>query len=91
MGRAYTRLGKNRNEYRILARKTEEERRLGISRRRWEDNIVTYKPIAKQRFSKHIPAEANARNNRASISRQRISNHAALRTETVFSCVFRAK
>jgi hypothetical protein len=37
---------------------------------------VTYRPIDKQRLGKHIPAEANARHNRTSIARQRISKHA---------------
>jgi hypothetical protein len=35
--------------------------------------IVTYKPIARQRFGKHIPAEAYERNTRQAIARQRIS------------------
>jgi hypothetical protein len=46
--------------------------------------IVTYRPIARQRLGKHIPAGANARNRR-SIVRQRISKHASLTTEAVFS------
>jgi hypothetical protein len=85
MGRACTRMGKKTNEYRVLARKTEEERRLGRHRRRWEDNIVTYRSIAKQRLGKHIPAEANARNSRTSITRQRSSKHASLTIGAVFS------
>jgi hypothetical protein len=48
-------------------------------------DIVTYRPIAKQRLGKHIPAEANARNNRTSIARQRISKHYSLSIEIVFS------
>jgi hypothetical protein len=51
----------------------------------WCHNIVTYRPTARQRFSKHIPAGANARSNS-----ERISKHASLTTETVF-CVVRAK
>jgi hypothetical protein len=39
-------------------------------------NIVTYRPIARQRLGKHIPVEAYARNNRTSIARQRISKPA---------------
>jgi hypothetical protein len=39
-------------------------------------HIVTYKPIARQRFGKHIPAGAKARNNRTYIVRQRISKQA---------------
>jgi hypothetical protein len=46
---------------------------------------VTYRPIARQRVGKHIPAGANARNNRTSIARQRISKHASITIETVFS------
>jgi hypothetical protein len=38
--------------------------------------IVTYRPILRQRLGKHISAGANARNNRASIARQRSSKHA---------------
>jgi hypothetical protein len=34
-------------------------------------------PIARQRLGKHIPAEANARNNREYIARQRISKQAS--------------
>jgi hypothetical protein len=39
-------------------------------------NIVTYRPIARQRLGKHLPARANARNIMTSIARQRISKHA---------------
>jgi hypothetical protein len=42
-------------------------------------------PIARQRLGKHILVEANARTNRTSIVRQRISKHASLTTEAVFS------
>jgi hypothetical protein len=53
----------------------------------WADvNIVTYGPIARQRLGKHIPAEAYARN-RTSIARQRISKHASLTIEVVFSAL----
>jgi hypothetical protein len=44
-----------------------------------------YRPIARQRVGKHIPARANAHKNRTSIARQRISKHASLTTEVVFS------
>jgi hypothetical protein len=40
------------------------------------NNTVTYRLIARQRLGKHIPAGANARNDRTSIARQRISKHA---------------
>jgi hypothetical protein len=46
---------------------------------------VTYRPIARQRLDKHIPAGANARNNMTSIARQRISKHASLAIVAVFS------
>jgi hypothetical protein len=46
---------------------------------------VTCIPIAWQRLGKHILAEANARNNRTSIARQRISKHGSLTIEAVFS------
>jgi hypothetical protein len=52
----------------------------------WADaNIVTYRPIARQRLGKHIPAEAYARNNKTSIIRQRISKHASSTIEVVSS------
>jgi hypothetical protein len=46
-------------------------------------NSVRYRPIAKQRLGKDIPAEANERNNRTSIARQRISKYASLTIEAV--------
>jgi hypothetical protein len=46
---------------------------------------VTYRSIARQRLGKYIPAGANARNNRTSIARQRISKHASLTIEAVFT------
>jgi hypothetical protein len=48
-------------------------------------SIVTSISIARQRPGKHIPAGANARNNRTSIAKQRISKHATLTIEAVFS------
>jgi hypothetical protein len=47
--------------------------------------IVSHRPIARQRFGKHIPVGANARNNRTSCARQRISKYASLTVEVVFS------
>jgi hypothetical protein len=47
-------------------------------------NIVTYRPVATQRLGKHIPTGANARN-RTPIARNRISKHASVTTEAVFS------
>jgi hypothetical protein len=38
--------------------------------------IVTYRPIARQRLSKHNTAGADARKIRTSIARKRISKHA---------------
>jgi hypothetical protein len=38
--------------------------------------IMTYRPIARQRLTKRTPAEADARSNRTSIARQRISKQA---------------
>jgi hypothetical protein len=40
-------------------------------------DIVTYRPIAKQRIGKHIPAEAYALNNRTSIPTQRITKQSS--------------
>jgi histone acetyltransferase (RNA polymerase elongator complex component) len=48
-------------------------------------NNVTYRPTARQRLGKHIPAEANAHNNRTSTARQRMSKHASLTIETMSS------
>jgi hypothetical protein len=45
-----------------------------------QHHVVTW-----QRLGKHIPAEANARNNRKFITKQRISKHASLTLETMFS------
>jgi hypothetical protein len=42
-------------------------------------------PISRQRVGKHVPAGANARKNRTFIATQRISKHASLTIETVFS------
>jgi hypothetical protein len=53
-------------------------------------HIVTYRPIARQRLGKHIPAQEYARNNRMSIARQRTSQWASLIIEAVFYVV-RAK
>jgi hypothetical protein len=47
--------------------------------------IVTCISIARQRLGKHIPEEANARNNRTSIARLRINKHAFLTREAVSS------
>jgi hypothetical protein len=48
------------------------------------EDIVTCIPIAKQRLG-NIPAQAYARNNRASIARQRVSKQAFSTVEVVFS------
>jgi hypothetical protein len=47
--------------------------------------IVLYIPIARLRFGKHTPAQANGFNNWMSTARQRISEHTSLTTEAVFS------
>jgi hypothetical protein len=47
--------------------------------------IVTYTPIAKQWFGKHIPAEAYARKNRTSIARQRINKQGLSTIDRLFS------
>jgi hypothetical protein len=49
---------------------------------------VTCIPIPRQRLGKHIPPCANARKNRTSIARQRISKHASLTEDAVFSVGF---
>jgi hypothetical protein len=46
-----------------------------------------FRPIARQRLGKHILAGANARNNRPSIARQRISTHVSLTIDAVFSAI----
>jgi hypothetical protein len=63
------------NAYRGLVGKPEGRTPLGRPRHTWED-IMSYRPIARQRLGKHIPAVANARNNMTCIARQRISKHA---------------
>jgi hypothetical protein len=37
-----------RNEYRIVVGNLEETRQLGRPKRRWKDNIVAYRPVAKR-------------------------------------------
>jgi hypothetical protein len=54
-----------------------------------KDN-VTYIPIARQLFGKHIHAEANERNNRTTIVRQRISK-LLLNNRSCVSCVVHSK
>jgi hypothetical protein len=49
-----------------------------------------YAPIAWQRVANHIPAEANARNNRKSIARKRRGKQALSTLQVVFRGV-RAK
>jgi hypothetical protein len=49
---------------------------------------VTCISIARQRLRKYISAGANARSNRTSFARQRISKHTSLTTEAVFSAWF---
>jgi hypothetical protein len=46
---------------------------------------VTYKPIARQRLDKHVPAGANECNSRTSIAWKRVSKHAFLTIGAVFS------
>jgi hypothetical protein len=53
-------------------------------------DIVTYRPIARQRLGKHIPVGANARYNRASVAGQRRGKHASSTKYAVF-CVVRTK
>jgi hypothetical protein len=48
-------------------------------------NSVRYRHIARQRLGKHILAVANARNDKTSIGRQRVSKHACLTIEVMFS------
>jgi hypothetical protein len=51
------------------------------------DNIVTCILIAWERLVKHSPAEANVRNIRTSIARQRNSKHLSLIITAIFSVV----
>jgi hypothetical protein len=48
------------------------------------ENILWRIDLARQRLGKHIPAEADSRNNRASITRQRIIKDAFLTIEAAF-------
>jgi hypothetical protein len=56
-----------------------------VGNMRNEQNIMTCIPNARQRLGKHIPAGANASNNRMATARQRISKHASLTIEAVCS------
>jgi hypothetical protein len=47
--------------------------------------IVMYRSITSHRLGEHIPARANECNNMTSILRRRISKHASLAIEAVFS------
>jgi hypothetical protein len=49
------------------------------------DDILTCILIARQRLAKHIPAEANERNNMTSTVRQRCRKHASSTIGAVFS------
>jgi hypothetical protein len=40
MGSVYSKHGRERNAYKILVRKLEGKRQLGIPRHRWEDSIT---------------------------------------------------
>jgi hypothetical protein len=51
-------------------------------------SIVTCISIARQRLGKNIPAQANSRNNRTYIARQRISKNTSITIEDVFSAWF---
>jgi hypothetical protein len=68
----------------ILVGKPKGKKPPGRQRRKWVDDTVTHKSIARQRLGNHIPAGTNALNNRTSIGRQRISKHASLIIESVF-------
>jgi hypothetical protein len=48
------------------------------------NNTLTYRPIVRQRLGKHIPAGADAHNNRISIATQRISKQAFSTIEWLF-------
>jgi hypothetical protein len=41
--------GEKRNAYGVLVEEPEGKRPLGIYRHRWEDNIMVYRPVARQR------------------------------------------
>jgi hypothetical protein len=48
-------------------------------------NIVTCMLVARERLGNHIPVWVNGRKNRKPTARQRISKHASLKIEAVFS------
>jgi hypothetical protein len=47
-------------------------------------HVVRAMPIARQRFAKHIPGEANAPNNRGSIAMHRRGKQALPRIQAIF-------
>jgi hypothetical protein len=49
-------------------------------------HTVTCTPISRQQVGKHVPVEANARNNWTSVATQRSCKHASL---TIENCAFR--
>jgi hypothetical protein len=53
------RMGEKRNAYRFLVVKPEKKEPLGRPRYRWKNNIMTCRPISRQRLAKHIPAATN--------------------------------
>jgi hypothetical protein len=68
--------------------KLNSDRLIQVSYVTFRQNIVKCILIVRQGLGKHIPAEANTRNSRTSIARQRISKHASLTTEAVFCVVY---
>jgi hypothetical protein len=51
------RMGEKTNAYRILVGKPEGKKPLGRPRHRWVDNIVAYRPAARQQILDNITAE----------------------------------
>jgi hypothetical protein len=54
-----TYMGENRSANRILEGKLEGRIPLGRPERRWDDNVLTCRHIARQRLGKHISATTN--------------------------------
>jgi hypothetical protein len=73
------------NDIRLISLKKKKKNYKPLASFRLQENIVTYRPITRQRLGKHIPQQANTRDNRMSIDRQQRGKYASSTIETAFS------